>query len=92
MTEHHDRRAPSDLESIACEAAHKAVAQTFALLGVNINSQADINALRIVLLHAGKVQRLSERAGLIALLTITGAVISGALTFLWAGLVETIKR
>ena len=50
------------LEHIAEAAAHKAVAQTFAVLGVDISQQAELNTLRDVLLHARKMQRLSERA------------------------------
>ena len=87
-----DRRAPGELEKIADAAAHKAVAQTFAMLGIDINQQADINTLRDVLLHARKVQKISERAGLLAVMTVTAAVVSGALAFIWAGLVEAIKR
>ena len=87
-----DRRAPGELEKIADAAAHKAVAQTFAMLGVDINQQADLNTLRDVLLHARKMQKISERAGLLAVMTVTAAVVSGALAFIWAGLVEAIKR
>ena len=87
-----DRRSPGELEKIADAAAHKAVAQTFAMLGIDINQQADINTLRDVLLHARKVQKISERAGLLAVMTVTAAVVSGALAFIWAGLVEAIKR
>ena len=87
-----DRRSPGELEKIADAAAHKAVAQTFAMLGVDINQQADINTLRDVLLHARKMQKISERAGLLAVMTLTAAVVSGALAFIWAGLVEAIKR
>lgn len=80
------------LEQIAEAAAHKAVAQTFSMLGVDINQQGDINTLRDVLLHARKMQRLSERAGLLAVMTITAAVISGSLAFLWQGLTEALRR
>ena len=85
-------RTPGELEKIADAAAHKAVAQTFAMLGIDINQQADINTLRDVLLHARKVQKISERAGLLAVMTVTAAVVSGALAFIWTGLVEAIKR
>ena len=47
---------------------------------------------RSVLLHARKMQKLSERVGLLATLTIAGAVISGALAFLWQGLIEALRR
>ena len=87
-----ERRAPGELEKIADAAAHKAVAQTFAMLGIDINQQSDINTLRDVLLHARKVQKISERAGLLAVMTLTAAVVSGAMAFIWAGLVEAIKR
>lgn len=87
-----ERRSPGDLERIADAAAHKAVAQTFAMLGVDINQQGDLNTLRDVLLHARKMQRLSERAGLLAVMTLTAAIVSGALAFLWAGLVESLRR
>ena len=70
MTDH------DQLEHIAEAAAHKAVAQTFAMLGVDIHQQAEINTLRDVLLHARKMQKLSERAGLIAFLAATTAIIS----------------
>ncbi len=83
---------PSDLEKIAEAAAHKAVAQTFALLGVDIDRQDALNNLRDVLLHARKMQKLSERAGLLAVLTVTGAVVSGALAFLWQGIIESLRR
>ena len=45
-----------------------------------------------VLLHARKMQKLSERAGLIAFLAATTAIVSGALTFLWQGLAEALRR
>ena len=87
-----DRRSPGELEKIADAAAHKAVAQTFAMLGVDINQQGDLNTLRDVLLHARKMQRISEQAGLLAVMTLTAAVVSGALAFIWSGLVEAVRR
>lgn len=83
---------PGQLEQIAEVAAHKAVAQTFAMLGVDINQQADLNTLRDVLLHARKMQRISERAGFLAVMTVTAAIVSGALAFLWQGIVESFRR
>ena len=80
------------LEHIAEAAAHKAVAQTFAMLGVDISRQQEINTLRDVLLHARKMQKLSERAGLIAFALAVTAVVSGALSFLWHGLTEALRR
>lgn len=80
------------LEHIAEAAAHKAVAQTFAILGVDIHQQSELNTLRDVLLHARKMQKLSERAGIIAFALAVTAVVSGALSFLWKGLAEALKR
>ena len=80
------------LEHIAEAAAHKAVSQTFAMLGVDISQQAELNTLRDVLLHARKMQRLSERAGLIAFALAVTAIVSGALSFLWNGLTEALRR
>ena len=45
-----------------------------------------------VLLHARKMQKLSERAGLIAFALAVTAVVSGALSFLWHGLTEALRR
>jgi hypothetical protein len=80
------------LEHIAEQAAHKAVSQTFAMLGVDISQQSELNTLRDVLLHARKMQKLSERAGLISFVLLTTAVISGALSFVWRGLSEALRR
>lgn len=80
------------LEHIAETAAHKAVSQTFAMLGVDISQQSELNTLRDVLLHARKMQKLSERAGLISFVLLTTAVISGALSFVWRGLSEALRR
>lgn len=81
-----------DYERVAEIAAHKAVAQTFAMLGIDISKQNDLNDLRDVLLHARKMQKLSERAGFLAVMTLTAAVMSGALAFIWSGLTEALKR
>ena len=80
------------LERVAEAAAHKAVAQTFAMLGIDIHQQSELNTLRDVLLHARKMQKLSERAGLLAVMTVMAAIISGALAFLWQGIVESLRR
>ena len=80
------------LERVAEVAAHKAVAQTFAMLGIDIHQQSELNTLRDVLLHARKMQKLSERAGMLAVMTVTAAIISGALAFLWQGIVESFRR
>ncbi len=88
----YDRRSPTDFENLADAAAQKAVARTFSMLGIDISQQDEINRLRDVLLHARKMQRLSERAGFFALMTLTGAVVTGALMFLWTGFMEAIKR
>ena len=63
------------LERVAEVAAHKAVAQTFAMLGIDIHQQSELNTLRDVLLHARKMQKLSERAGLLAVMTVMAAII-----------------
>ena len=86
-TENHEQ-----LERVAEAAAHKAVAQTFAMLGIDIRQQSELNTLRDVLLHARKMQLLSERAGMLAVMTVMAAIISGALAFLWQGIVESIRR
>ena len=87
-----EHRSPSELEKIADAAAHKAVAQTFAMLGIDINQQGDLNNLRDILRHARKMQKLSERAGLWAVMTLTAAVVSGGLAFMWGGIVEALRR
>lgn len=87
-----DRRTPTDFESLADAAAHKAVLHTFAMLGIDLSRQEEINALRDVLLHARKMQKLSERAGFIGIMVLTTAVVSGALAFLWTGFLESIRR
>ena len=80
------------LEQIAEAAAHKAVAQTFSMLGVDIHQQAELNTLRDVLIHARKMQKLSERAGVVAVMSMTAAIVSGALAFLWKGLSVALSR
>lgn len=87
-----DRLTSAELEHIANAAATKAVAHTFSMLGVDISSQSDINTLRDVLLHARRMQKLSERVGLLAAMTVAAAVVSGALAFLWQGLAESLRR
>ena len=87
-----ERRSPAEYERVAEIAAHKAVAHVFAMLGTDVSKQDDLNSLRDVLLHARKMQRLSERAGLLAVMTLTAAVVSGALAFIWSGVAEALKR
>ena len=81
-----------DVSAIAEAAAHKAVAQTFALLGVDITDQASLNCLRDSLIYARKVQLLSERAGFMAVMAIVGVIASGALAFMWSGFVGAFHR
>ena len=87
-----ERRSPAEYERVAEIAAQKAVARVFAMLGTDVNKQDDLNSLRDVLLHARKMQRLSERAGLLAVMTLTAAVVSGALAFMWSGLTGALTR
>ena len=81
-----------EISIVAEAAAHKAVAQTFALLGVDIYDQDSLNDLRDTLLHARKIQRLSERAGFMAAMAVVGAIVSGALAFMWAGFSGAFQR
>ena len=87
-----NRRSPTDYEHVADAAARKAVSNIFALLGIDISKQEDINTLRDTLIHARKIQRLSERAGVMAIFVVGTAVLSGALTFLWSGIVHALKQ
>lgn len=87
-----ERRSLVDYERVAEIAAQKAVAHTFSALGVDISKQSELNDLRDVLLHARKIQRLSERVGVLAVVTICTAVMSGALAFMWKGLTSTFGR
>ena len=91
-SEFHDRRSPAEYEQVAEIAAQKAVAHVFAMLGTDVSKQDDLNSLRDVLLHARKMQKLSERAGLLAVMTLTAAVVSGALAFMWAGLTGALSK
>lgn len=91
-SEFQDRRTPAEYEQVAEIAAQKAVAHVFAMLGTDVSKQDDLNSLRDVLLHARKMQRLSERAGLLAVMTLTAAVVSGALAFMWSGLAGAFNR
>ena len=90
--EFQERRSSADYERVAEIAAHKAVAHVFAMLGTDVTKQDDLNSLRDVLLHARKMQKLSERAGVLAVMTLTAAVVSGALAFIWSGVAEALKR
>ena len=90
--EFQERRSSADYERVAEIAAHKAVARVFSMLGTDVTKQDDLNSLRDVLLHARKMQKLSERAGLLAVMTLTAAVVSGALAFIWSGVAEALKR
>jgi len=90
--EFQERRSSADYERVAEIAAHKAVAHVFAMLGTDVTKQDDLNSLRDVLLHARKMQKLSERAGLLAVMTLTAAVVSGALAFMWTGLTGALTR
>ena len=91
-TETNEMTDADQLERIAEAAAHKAVAQTFAVLGVDISEQQELNTLRDVLLHARKMQKLSERAGLLAFALAVTAIVSGALSFMWQGLSDAFRR
>lgn len=82
----------TDYEHVAEIAAQRAVAQTFSALGVDVTKQSDLNDLRDVLLHARKMQKLSERAGMLAFVVACTAVISGALTFLWKGFLTLVNQ
>ena len=87
-----NRRSLVEYEHVADAAARKAVSNIFALLGIDISKQEDINTLRDTLIHARKIQRLSERAGVMAIFVVGTAVLSGALTFLWSGIVHALKQ
>ena len=87
-----NRRSLVEYEHVANIAAKEAVANVFALLGIDISKQEDINTLRDTLIHARKIQRLSERAGVMAIFVVGSAVLSGALTFLWGGIVHALKQ
>ena len=87
-----NRRSLVEYEHVASVAAREAVANVFALLGIDISKQEDINTLRDTLIHARKIQRLSERAGVMAVFVVGTAVLSGALTFLWSGVVHALKQ
>ena len=87
-----NRRSFAEYEHVADAAARKAVSNIFALLGIDISKQEDINTLRDTLIHARKIQRLSERAGVMAIFVVGSAVLSGALTFLWSGIVHALKQ
>ena len=79
-------------ERVADIAAEKAVAQTFSALGVDVHKQSDLNDLRDVLLHARKMQKLSERAGMLAFALACTAIVSGALTFMWSGFANILRQ
>ena len=87
-----ERRSLADYERVAEIAAQKAVAHTFSALGIDISKQAELNDLRDVLLHARKIQRLSERVGLMAVVTLCTAVMSGAVAFMWKGFTNMLGR
>ncbi len=79
-----------DLERAAELGAEKAVAKMFMILGVDIEDMADINALRADLLNARKVRMAGERIWAAAVLIVIGAIITGAMSFLWDGLKSAI--
>ena len=87
----YDRRSPSDFERLADVAAHKAVVQTFAMLGIDITKQEEINALRDVLVHARKMQKVASRAGFVTLMALLTTVVTGAVSIMIIGFVEAIR-
>ena len=87
-----ERRSLTDYEHVAEIAAQKAVAHTFSALGIDISRQSELNDLRDVLLHARKIQKLSERVGMLAVVTLCTAVMSGAVAFMWKGFVTALGR
>ena len=74
-----------ELERAAELGAEKAVAKMMMILGVDLDDVADVKALRADLLNARKVRMAGERIGGAASLIIVGAVVAGALGFLWSG-------
>jgi len=77
--------AQNDLERAAELGADKAVAKMMRIFGVDIEDVSDVNALRADLLNARKVRMAGERIGAAALLIVVGAIVTGALSFLWNG-------
>ena len=79
-----------ELERAAELGAEKALAKMMMILGVDIEDMADINALRADLINARKVRMAGERIGAAAVLIVIGAIITGAMSFLWDGLKSAI--
>ena len=75
----------NDLEKAAELGAEKAVAKIMLMLGVDITDKEDVRAHKADLQNARKVRLAGERIGAAALLIVVGAIVTGALSFLWNG-------
>jgi len=81
-----------ELERAAELGAEKAVAKMMLFLGVDITDKEDVKALRADLLNARKVRIAGARIGGAALLVIVGAIVTGAVAFMWSGFNAAIGR
>jgi hypothetical protein len=81
----------TELERAAEMGAERAIEKMMLLLGVDVHSSADLNTLRSDLLHARRIRMASEKMGGLAVLIIIGALVGGALGFIWAGFQAAIR-
>lgn len=75
----------TDLERAAELGAQKAIERMMLILGVDVHSSTDLNALRADLYHARKIRTTSEKIGWVAVAVIVTSLVGGAVAFVVAG-------
>lgn len=79
----------TDHEKRICEdAADKAVAKTFAILGVDINNPADVEDFRKDLRFSGDMRRAMDKGKM----AFIGAVAVALAAMLWAGVASSFNK
>lgn len=73
----------SQLEEIAAEAAKKAVQDTFAKFGIDINSVEEIRHFQANMGFIFRFRKLSEKVGATIILTIATICTGGILALFW---------
>lgn len=75
-------------QRISEESADKAVAKTFAILGVDINNPSDVEDFRKDLRFSGDMRRAMDKGRMV----FVGAVALAFAAVLWAGIVSAFQK
>ena len=79
-----------EANEIAERAADRAVHNLFRALGVNVNEQEDLNALRADLIYSRRLRRLTESTSSRAWMVVVALVAAGMAFSFWAWVKDAV--